>query len=96
MVATVRLDDNLENTLNRVSKILHKKKIPNVLIKDENKNYYIVTDSDFREKVILKKMDFDDKLIKLNHSQEEVNSIGNLLSGDVYKDSVLKNVFFNS
>ena len=25
MVATVRLDDNLENTLNRVSKILHKK-----------------------------------------------------------------------
>ena len=26
MVATVRLDDNLENTLNRVSKILHKKK----------------------------------------------------------------------
>ncbi|MEN8717661.1 MAG: putative nucleotidyltransferase substrate binding domain-containing protein [Sulfurovum sp.] len=45
--------------------ILHKKKIPNVLIKDENKNYYIVTDSDFREKVILKKMDFDDKLIKI-------------------------------
>ena len=26
MVATARLDDNLENTLNRVSKILHKKK----------------------------------------------------------------------
>lgn len=26
MVATVRLDDNLETTLNRVSKILHKKK----------------------------------------------------------------------
>lgn len=26
MIATVRLDDNLENTLNRVSKILHKKK----------------------------------------------------------------------
>ena len=26
MVATVRLDDNLEDTLNRVSKILHKKK----------------------------------------------------------------------
>ena len=26
MLATVRLDDNLENTLNRVSKILHKKK----------------------------------------------------------------------
>ena len=26
MVATVRLDENLENTLNRVSKILHKKK----------------------------------------------------------------------
>ncbi|MBE0515603.1 CopG family transcriptional regulator [Sulfurimonas sp.] len=26
MVATVRLDDNLENTLNRISKILHKKK----------------------------------------------------------------------
>jgi predicted transcriptional regulator len=26
MIATVRLDDNLENTLNRVSKILNKKK----------------------------------------------------------------------
>ena len=26
MIATVRLDENLENTLNRVSKILHKKK----------------------------------------------------------------------
>ena len=26
MVATVRLDDNLEDILNRVSKILHKKK----------------------------------------------------------------------
>lgn len=26
MVATVRLDDNLEATLNRVSKMLHKKK----------------------------------------------------------------------
>ena len=26
MVATVRLDDNLESTLNRVSKIVHKKK----------------------------------------------------------------------
>jgi len=26
MVATVRLDENLEDTLNRISKILHKKK----------------------------------------------------------------------
>lgn len=57
------LDD--EKTIYEAVTILHENKIPNVLIKDKNKQYYIVTDSDFREKVILNKMDFDDKLIKI-------------------------------
>lgn len=57
------LDD--EKTIHEAVTVLNKEKVPNVLIKDRDKNYYIVTDSDFREKVILNRMDFDDKLIKI-------------------------------
>ena len=54
-----------DKTIFEAVTVLNKEKIPNVLIKDSQKNYYIVTDSDFREKVILNRMDFDDKLIKI-------------------------------
>lgn len=45
--------------------IIKKEKVPTILLKDENNEMYIVTDSDFRQKVILNRMDFDDKVIKI-------------------------------
>ena len=44
---------------------IKKEKVPTILLKDENNEMYIVTDSDFRQKVILNRMDFDDKVIKI-------------------------------
>lgn len=45
--------------------IIKKEKVPTILLKDENGEMYIVTDSDFRQKVILNRMDFDDKILKI-------------------------------
>ncbi len=45
--------------------IIKKEKVPTILLKDENNEMYIVTDSDFRQKVILNRMDFDDKIVKI-------------------------------
>ncbi len=45
--------------------IIKKEKVPTILLKDENGEMYIVTDSDFRQKVILNRMDFDDKIVKI-------------------------------
>ena len=45
--------------------IIKKEKVPTILLKDENNEMYIVTDSDFRQKVILNRMDFDDNVIKI-------------------------------
>ena len=45
--------------------IIKKEKVPTILLKDENAEMYIVTDSDFRQKVILNRMDFDDKILKI-------------------------------
>ena len=44
---------------------IKKEKVPTILLKDENGEMYIVTDSDFRQKVILNRMDFDDKIVKI-------------------------------
>ncbi|MDD3009048.1 MAG: putative nucleotidyltransferase substrate binding domain-containing protein [Arcobacter sp.] len=46
--------------------IIKKEKVPTILLKDENGEMYIVTDSDFRQKVILNRMDFDDKIVKIS------------------------------
>ena len=45
--------------------IIKKEKVPTVLLKDKDNEMYIITDSDFRQKVILNRMDFDDKVIKI-------------------------------
>ena len=52
-------------TIYEAAKIIKQEKIPTLLLKDENGEMYIVTDSDFRQKVILNRMDFDDKIIKI-------------------------------
>ena len=52
-------------TIFEAASIIKKEKVPTLLIKDENGDIHIVTDSDFRQKVILNRMDFDDKVIKI-------------------------------
>ena len=47
--------------------IIKKEKVPTLLLKDKNGEIYIVTDSDFREKVILNRMDFDDIVGKISN-----------------------------
>ena len=54
-----------EKTIFEAATIIKKEKVPTVLLKDENNEMYIITDSDFRQKVILNRMDFDDKVIKI-------------------------------
>ncbi|PLY07837.1 MAG: cyclic nucleotide-binding protein [Arcobacter sp.] len=46
---------------------IKKEKVPTLLLKDDNEEMYIVTDSDFREKVILNRMDFDDVVGKISN-----------------------------
>ncbi|MFA7084200.1 MAG: putative nucleotidyltransferase substrate binding domain-containing protein [Arcobacteraceae bacterium] len=45
---------------------IKKEKVPTLLLNDEEKNIYIVTDSDFRQKVILNRMDYDDIVGKIS------------------------------
>lgn len=52
-------------TIFEAATIIKEEKVPTLLLKDENEEMYIVTDSDFRQKVILNRMDFDDKIIKI-------------------------------
>ncbi|RXI48742.1 cyclic nucleotide-binding protein [Malaciobacter mytili] len=47
---------------------IKKEKVPTLLLKDNKGEIYIVTDSDFREKVILNRMDFDDIVGKISNS----------------------------
>jgi len=54
-----------QKSIFEAAQIIKKEKVPTVLLKDENDEMYIVTDSDFRQKVILDRMDFDDKIIKI-------------------------------
>ncbi len=59
----VILDEN--KTIFEAATIIKKEKVPALLLKDEKNEMYIITDSDFRQKVILNRMDFDDKVIKI-------------------------------
>lgn len=54
-----------EKTIFEAATIIKKEKVPTVLLKDPQGEMYIVTDSDFRQKVILNRMDFDDKIVKI-------------------------------
>ncbi|MDX4065830.1 putative nucleotidyltransferase substrate binding domain-containing protein [Aliarcobacter skirrowii] len=52
-------------TIFEAAKIIKQEKIPTLLLKDEAGEMYIVTDSDFRQKVILNRMDYDDLVVKI-------------------------------
>lgn len=52
-------------TIFEAATIIKKEKVPTLLLQDENKEYYIVTDSDFRQKVILNRMSFDEEVGKI-------------------------------
>jgi len=54
-----------QKTIFEAASIIKKEKVPTVLLKDGNDEIYIVTDSDFRQKVILNRMSFDEKVIKI-------------------------------
>lgn len=56
---------DIEKTIFEAATIIKKEKVPTILLKDENDEMYIVTDSDFRQKVILNRMDFDEKIVKI-------------------------------
>lgn len=59
----VILDTN--KTIYEAATIIKQDKIPTLLLKDEDGEMYIVTDSDFRQKVILNRMDYDDLVVKI-------------------------------
>jgi len=54
-----------EKSIFEAASIIKKEKVPTLLLKDDEGEMYIVTDSDFRQKVILNRMDFDEKIIKI-------------------------------
>lgn len=56
---------NTNKTIYEAAKIIKQEKIPTLLLKDEAGEMYIVTDSDFRQKVILNRMDYDDLVVKI-------------------------------
>ncbi|RXJ86009.1 putative nucleotidyltransferase substrate binding domain-containing protein [Arcobacter sp. CECT 8985] len=53
-------------TIYEAAKIIKEQKIPTIILKDNKNKLHIVTDSDFREKVILNKMDFDEEVGKIS------------------------------
>ncbi|MCT7469577.1 DUF294 nucleotidyltransferase-like domain-containing protein [Aliarcobacter cryaerophilus] len=59
----VVIDTN--KTIYEAATIIKQEKIPTLLLKDEDGEMYIVTDSDFRQKVILNRMDYDDLVVKI-------------------------------
>ncbi|QKF72839.1 cAMP-binding nucleotidyltransferase (CBS domain) [Aliarcobacter faecis] len=54
-----------KTSIYEAARIIKQEKIPTLLLKDEQGEMYIVTDSDFRQKVILNRMDFDEEVIKI-------------------------------
>ena len=54
-----------DKTIFEAATIIKKHKVPTILLKDNNGEMHIITDADFRQKVILNRMDFDDKVIKI-------------------------------
>ncbi len=57
-----------ETSIYEAVKTIKKEKVPTLLLKDTGGQIYIVTDSDFREKVILNRMDFDEIVGKISNS----------------------------
>ncbi|PPK62267.1 CBS domain-containing protein [Malaciobacter marinus] len=55
-------------TIYEAAKTIKEHRVPTLLLKDEKDEIYIVTDSDFRQKVILNRMDFDDCVGKISSS----------------------------
>lgn len=47
---------------------IKKAKVPTLLLKDNQNKFHIVTDSDFREKVILNRMNFDESVGKISNN----------------------------
>jgi len=54
-----------KTTIFDAATIIKKEKVPTLLLKDDNDEIFIVTDSDFRQKVILNRMDYDDCVCKI-------------------------------
>jgi CBS domain-containing protein len=54
-----------ETTIFDAATIIKKERVPTLLLKDKQEQIYIVTDSDFRQKVILNRMDYDDIVGKI-------------------------------
>ena len=57
-----------ETSIYEAVKAIKEQRVPTLLLEDENKELHIVTDSDFREKVILNRMSFDDSVGKISSS----------------------------
>lgn len=55
-----------KTTIYEAAKTIKEHRVPTLLLKDEKDEIYIVTDSDFRQKVILNRMDFDDCVGKIS------------------------------
>lgn len=53
-------------TIYNAALAIKKEKVPTLLLKDEQGEMHIVTDSDFRQKVILNRMDYDDIVGKIS------------------------------
>ncbi|WP_198305686.1 putative nucleotidyltransferase substrate binding domain-containing protein [Arcobacter vandammei] len=54
-----------KTSIYEAAKVIKQEKIPTLLLKDEDGEMYIVTDSDFRQKVILNRMSFDEEVVKI-------------------------------
>ncbi|MGM0518014.1 MAG: putative nucleotidyltransferase substrate binding domain-containing protein [Campylobacterota bacterium] len=54
-----------KKTIFEAANIIKKEKVPTLLLEDSDNEMYIVTDSDFREKVILNRMSFDEEIINI-------------------------------
>jgi CBS domain-containing protein len=55
-----------ETTIYEAALRIKKEKVPTLLLQDTQGDIYIVTDSDFRQKVILNRMDYDDIVGKIS------------------------------
>ncbi|WP_321777825.1 putative nucleotidyltransferase substrate binding domain-containing protein [Sulfurimonas sp.] len=55
-----------DTTIFDAATIIKKEKVPTLLLKDSKGEVFIITDSDFRQKVILNRMDYDDKVSKIS------------------------------
>ena len=56
---------NSKTSIYEAARVIKQEKIPTLLLKDDEGEMYIVTDSDFRQKVILNRMSFDEEVVKI-------------------------------